>query len=86
MDNTSLTTLSLRVNNVACSEVRGDWLQGLFNRLSKSESLSMLKFTVNDQGTIGGNMACNFDLSNCLAKCRSLTSLDVTVTLYGVAD
>lgn len=82
MDNTSLTTLTLRVNNVACSEVRGDWLQGLFNRLSKSESLSRLKFTVDNQGAVGGNIACNFDLCNCLAKWRSLTSLDVTVTLY----
>ena len=86
VDNTSLRTLALRVNNVACSEVRGDWLQGLLNRLSKSESLATLKFTVNNQGAVGGNIACNFDLNNCLAKCQSLTSLDVTVSLYGVAD
>lgn len=86
VDLPSLTTLTLRVNNVASSEVRGDWLQRLFNRLSKSESLATLKFTVNNHDEInGGNSACNFDLHSCLAKCQSLNSLGITVSLYGVA-
>ena len=84
--NTSLTALTLTVNIVANSEVNECWLQVLFDRLSKSESLTTLRFIVNNKDLDGKNLKCSYDLSKSLAKCRSLTSLDLTASLYGEAE
>ncbi len=83
--NTSLTALTLTTNSATNSKVSNDWLQDLCDKLLKSESLTTLKFIVNNQDVDGGNLACSYDLSKSLTECRSLTSLDLTASLYGEA-
>ncbi len=83
--NSSLTALTLTINNITNSEASEGWLQVLCDTMLKSESLTTLKFIVNNQDVDGGNLACSYDLSKSLAECRSLTSLDLTASLYGEA-
>lgn len=84
-NNTSLTELTLTINNVTNSEESKGWLQVLCDRLSKSNSLTTLRFIFNNQDVDGRIHTCCYDLSKSLAECRSLTSLDLTVSLYGEA-
>ena len=76
--NESLTTLSLTINS--CTEVSEDHLRELCNNLA-SDTLTTLKLTINDHSTTSRGLGC--DLSKCFADCRSLTSISLTVSLYG---
>ena len=78
--NTSITTLSLAFNNY--TGTRGDWLNILCDSLAKSESIATLSFTINDYSDTS-NLGC--DLGSRLAKCKSLTTLNLTLGLYGEA-
>lgn len=82
--NSSLTALTLTINNITNSEASEGWLQVLCDVLLESESLTTLKIIVNNH-VDGGNLACSYDLGKSLAECRSLTSLDLTASLYGEA-
>ena len=76
--NTSITTLTLAFNN--CSGTSGDWLNNLCDSLARSDSIATLSFTINDHSDTS-NLGC--DLSRRLANCKSLTTLNLTVSLYG---
>ncbi|KAJ7378625.1 NACHT, LRR and PYD domains-containing protein, partial [Desmophyllum pertusum] len=75
--NTSLTCLNFTVTN--SSEVSEDWLNYLCDCVAKSDSLTTLRFTINDHS--GSSKA----LSKRLADLKLLTSLSLTVSLYGEA-
>ena len=79
--NTSLTTLSLVYNN--CSGTSGDWLNNLWDSLAKSDSIATLSFTIYDHGNTSSLLGC--DLGRRLANCKSLTIVNLTVSLYGEA-
>ena len=78
--NTSLTTLSLVFDNYIGTS--GDCLNYLCDSLAKSDSIATLSLTINDYSDTS-NLGC--DLGNRLAKCKSLTSVNLTVGLYGEA-
>ena len=78
--NTSITTLTLAFNN--CSGTSGDWLNNLCDSLARSDSIATLSFTINDCSDTS-NLGC--DLGKRLANCKSLTTLNLTVSLYGEA-
>jgi len=80
--NTSLTTINLTVN--ICREVSEEWLPIMCKILERSESLTTVRFQVNHHCvTSGGHV---YEFSKLLAKCKSLSLLDVTVTFYGMSD
>ena len=76
--NESLTTLSLTINT--CSEVSEDQLRELCNNLA-SDTLTTLKLTINDRSSTSRGLGC--DLTKCFADCKSLTTLSLTISLYG---
>lgn len=84
-NNTLLTELTLTINSVTNNEESKGWVQVLCDRLSKSKSLTTLRFIFNNQDVDGRIHTCTYDLSKSLAECKSLTSLDLTVSLYGKA-
>ena len=78
--NTSITTLCLAFNNY--TGTCGDWFNNLCDSLAKSDSIATVSLTINDYSDTS-NLGC--DLGRRLANCKSLTTLNLTVGLYGEA-
>ena len=78
-ENTSLTTLNLTLN--ICTEVSEDWLSELCDCLVNSSSLTTLRLNVNNH--CATNESRLYDLTKLRLKYRSLSSFELTVTLYG---
>ena len=79
---TSITTLNLTVN--VCNEVSEDWLPKLCSILNQSDTLTTLRLHVSDHCATSGGHIYNF--SKLKLECKSLSSLDLTVSFYGMKD
>ena len=81
-NNTSITTFTLSV--IICNEVSEDWLPKLCSILTQSDSLRTLRLQVSDHcATSGGDI---YDFSKLSLRCKSLSSIDLTVSFYGMAE
>ena len=80
--NTSITTFNLTVN--ICSEVSEYWLPNLCSILTQSDSLKTLRLQVGDHcATSEGHI---YDFSKLSLRCKSLSSIDLTVSFYGMTE
>ena len=79
--NQSLTTLSLTFNSYR--NLSTDCLHYLWDSLAKSVSKVNLSVTINDHSGTSKLLGC--DLRKRLSDCKSLTSLNLIVSLYGEA-
>ena len=77
--NTSLTTFSLTVHNYA--EAGVEWGHGLAKGLVQSGSLSTLRLSFNNHSGISRDG--EYEFLQRLAEIKTLTSLSVSVSLYG---
>ena len=77
-NNNSLTTFSLTVHDYTDSNK--SWLHDMVNSLAKSCSLTTLRLAINDH--TGVNKSLDYLLKS-LEEIESLTSLNISVSLYG---
>ena len=75
---TSITELNLTVN--VYSEISEDWLPKLCSILTRGDSLTTLRLQVSDHCASGGRI---YDFSKLMLECKSLSTLDLTVSFYG---
>ena len=77
--NTSFPTLNLTIN--ICTEATADWLPNICHLLVKRSSLTTFRLNVNNH--CATNESRIYDFSKLRLKCRSLSSFERTVTVYG---
>ena len=77
--NTSFPTLSLTIN--ICAEATADWLPNICHLLVKRSSLTTFRLNVNNH--CATNESRIYDFSKLRLKCRSLSSFERTLTVYG---
>ena len=76
---TSFPTLNLTIN--ICAEATADWLPNICHLLVKRSSLTTFRLNVNNH--CATNESRIYDFSKLRLKCRSLSSFERTVTVYG---
>ena len=81
-NNTSITAFNLSI--IICNEVSEDWLPKLCSILTQSDSLRTLRLQVSDHCTTSGGHI--YDFSKLSLRCKSLSSIDLTVSFYGMAE
>ena len=77
--NTSFPTLNLTIN--ICAEATADWLPNICHLLVKRSSLTTFRLNVNNH--CATNETRIYDFSKLRLKCRSLSSFERTLTVYG---